>query len=838
MKTIEKLLISFIEDPENYNNNFQLAQHYDNIDQTAAAVSYYLRAAERSTNVSDQYYCLIKSGICFMRQGCRNFTVQGIFQQAVAIMPSRPEVYYLLSRVYNEQQKYHDAYMIASMGEKVAENSKECPDLEYPGRYAILYEKAISSYEVGLCDDSRELLTELKNNGYNTEVVTEKLNEMNHNAKGLHDVYIPERYQQFSWFNFHDLKNEQQSEIFIDDSYQKYVQVEEGDLVVDVGAGIGAFAFKVKEKNPKKVYCFEPDISKYQALVGTEYGDNIECINYLPSVKLFSEIVTKKFQHIDFLKLDCGGGEYDILSQENLPWVIENVKKISGKFNLGTPELNKKFVDFKNTYLKRFTDFQVYSLDGVDIKGSLLGDDGGEWFLSYYHRIFVHINNPSKFNGMKNTTAVWHDPIPYTKEKYDNLRYKFSGSEDLDHNYAQAYQDLFVLSMLDGKRGGCFLEIGGARPYFGNNTALLEESFNWTGVSIEYNQQFAQEYTEARKNTTMLCTDATAVDYDNILSSAYLDNVIDYLQLDIDPPDKTYEVLLKIPFDKYKFKTITYEHDYYSDSSKSYRDKSREYLESKGYVLVVDNISPDENSPFEDWWVHPDFINPYIMDKMKMVDGKTKYVEDYMFPGKSTATENDIFRLAVKSDTVWVVDNFYENPDAVRKFALEQDYHIGGIGRGYIGNRTHQQFLFPGLKERFEQIMGKKITKWKEHGMNGRFQYCWSGQPLVYHCDSQKWGGVLYLTPGAPFECGTTLHAHKKTRARNYNEDGWDASWSPDIPGDPHLDGTPFEPVDVLGNVYNRLIIFDASSIHSASEYFGTVKENCRLWQMFFFDAD
>ena len=46
--------------------------------------------------------------------------------------------------------KYHDAYMIASMGEKVAENSKECSDLEYPGHYAILYEKAISSYEVEL----------------------------------------------------------------------------------------------------------------------------------------------------------------------------------------------------------------------------------------------------------------------------------------------------------------------------------------------------------------------------------------------------------------------------------------------------------------------------------------------------------------------------------------------------------------------------------------------------------------------------------------------------------------------------------------------------------------
>ena len=133
--------------------------------------------------------------------------------------------------------------------------------------------------------------------------------------------------------------------------------------------------------------------------------------------------------------------------------------------------------------------------------------------------------------------------------------------------------------------------------------------------------------------------------------------------------------------------------------------------------------------------------------------------------------------------------------------------------------------------------MGRKISAWQEHGMNGRFQIAWSGEPLVYHCDSQKWGGMLYLTPNAPYQCGTTLYAHKQTRARTYYEEGWDAAWS-NIPGECHLDGTPWEPVDVLGNVYNRLVIFDASCIHSASEYFGTTKENARLWQMFFFDTE
>ena len=48
--------------------------------------------------------------------------------------------------------------------------------------------------------------------------------------------------------------------------------------------------------------------------------------------------------------------------------------------------------------------------------------------------------------------------------------------------------------------------------------------------------------------------------------------------------------------------------------------------------------------------------------------------------------------------------------------------------------------------------------------------------------------------------------------------------------------GFNLEVVDVAGNVYNRLVLFSGGNIHAASEYFGDCLENCRLWQMFFFD--
>ena len=213
----------------------------------------------------------------------------------------------------------------------------------------------------------------------------------------------------------------------------------------------------------------------------------------------------------------------------------------------------------------------------------------------------------------------------------------------------------------------------------------------------------------------------------------------------------------------------------------------------------------------------------------------TPKIDEYFLDQNNNV--NNFYICSTRSQpTAIIVDNFYEYPDDIRNFALNQEFIDGGFGRGFIGKRSANQYLFDGLKERFEGILGQKIKNWQTQPMNGRFQITYAGQPLVYHCDSQKWAGMIFLTPNPPFECGTTLYAHKKTRARSYNEPGWDYSWKDTHLGDLHLDGTFFEPVDVLGNVYNRLVIFDGSNIHSASKYFGQIDSNARLWHMFFFD--
>lgn len=196
-----------------------------------------------------------------------------------------------------------------------------------------------------------------------------------------------------------------------------------------------------------------------------------------------------------------------------------------------------------------------------------------------------------------------------------------------------------------------------------------------------------------------------------------------------------------------------------------------------------------------------------------------------------------------QSKRFFCVDNFYEDPYSVRQLALSAEYFEG---EGAVGSRTRKQFLFEGVKEKFEEIMGKKILDntpngmgWFDGGINGRFQTCKAGTPLVYHCDSQMWAGMIYLTPDAPPQCGTTFFKHRKTGIRHNFEIDWESGQGLEVFNQKtFLDGTPYEMVDKIGNVFNRLVIFDGGLIHSASEYFGWDLESSRLFHMFFFNTE
>lgn len=190
-------------------------------------------------------------------------------------------------------------------------------------------------------------------------------------------------------------------------------------------------------------------------------------------------------------------------------------------------------------------------------------------------------------------------------------------------------------------------------------------------------------------------------------------------------------------------------------------------------------------------------------------------------------------RKSIVPDIV-VVDNFYENPYEVRDIALAQSFDPDL--RYHKGKRTQKRFLPQGIKQTFEALLGTRITNWANYEYNGVFQYCTAEDALVYHCDVQRYAGAIYLTPDAPLSTGTSMYRSREypdvykinTKDDNYK----------DVFKGGYYDKTKFEKIDDIGNVFNRLVLWNAQYIHSASEYFGQTKEDSRLFHLFFFDIE
>jgi len=194
----------------------------------------------------------------------------------------------------------------------------------------------------------------------------------------------------------------------------------------------------------------------------------------------------------------------------------------------------------------------------------------------------------------------------YFKSDYENLRFKFFESEKIENNYSQSMQDMFVLSMLNGKKKGTYVEIGADKPRVINNSYLLESQYNWKGVSFEIESNKVEYFNTIRKNKC-ICADATKYDYKFLFDERKYPKQIDYLQVDCDPPQITLECLKNLPLEDYRFSVITFETDLYA-GGQEVQEEQEEILVKLGYQRIVKNVQ-NEGNPYEDWWIDP-FIVP------------------------------------------------------------------------------------------------------------------------------------------------------------------------------------------------------------------------------------
>ncbi|MBL6911132.1 MAG: hypothetical protein ISR34_12010 [Pirellulales bacterium] len=249
--------------------------------------------------------------------------------------------------------------------------------------------------------------------------------------------------------------------------------------------------------------------------------------------------------------------------------------------------------------------------------------DGKQLFFNLKHKrnlrpdLLEKVNLALKWN-------FYPDVIPYEASDIERFKFSFDGIEEIKNNYSKHFQDMFVLSAFRGKRNGSYLEIGSGDPHVHNNTALLEEQFGWKGISIDNSEALCYEFKQARRNT-VICADATDIDYTDLFQKHCVDNKIDYLQIDCD--ELSISVLELIPLKTFKFGVITFEHDSYRLGTDK-KFAAKKILEAAGYICAVPNVGFHiDGYPYEDWYYHPDVVDmPQEMKSKKDVN----FIWDYM----------------------------------------------------------------------------------------------------------------------------------------------------------------------------------------------------------------
>jgi len=207
---------------------------------------------------------------------------------------------------------------------------------------------------------------------------------------------------------------------------------------------------------------------------------------------------------------------------------------------------------------------------------------------------------------------------------------------------------------------------------------------------------------------------------------------------------------------------------------------------------------------------------------------------------------------------VFVIDNFHPKPHELREFALKQDFNVDG---NYPGHRT-RSFLkdsdYPlglvpfspppdytsTMQQKIADVLrpfAGDITWWGDEEYSGAFQYTTSRDRSWIHVDHiTSWAGVLYLTPNAPVSSGTGLFKHKLTgwTTEPYFDNGEVNQNLKDLMYLDSWDMTKWEMHTMVGNQFNRLILYRANQWHQSLDYFGNGIEDGRLFMTFFFNTE
>lgn len=197
---------------------------------------------------------------------------------------------------------------------------------------------------------------------------------------------------------------------------------------------------------------------------------------------------------------------------------------------------------------------------------------------------------------------------------------------------------------------------------------------------------------------------------------------------------------------------------------------------------------------------------------------------------------------------VTIVENFYENPDAIRTFALSQKYkfrhQIKNVNYVFPGARTKDlsvinKPLFENISKKIFSLFHNPEYDFLQMEIITSFQYVGAeyGDGIIHTDSNTIFAAVLYLTPEAPLNSGTSLFKPNATFNQNQYEQALKDNDKRFDQGKLVMDTsyhTMFDEIVRINNVYNTLILYEGRHYHAANKFFGENVKNARLAQVFF----
>ncbi|MFJ9442197.1 DUF6445 family protein [Kitasatospora sp. NPDC101235] len=222
-------------------------------------------------------------------------------------------------------------------------------------------------------------------------------------------------------------------------------------------------------------------------------------------------------------------------------------------------------------------------------------------------------------------------------------------------------------------------------------------------------------------------------------------------------------------------------------------------------------------------------------------------------PIRPTALPVLPYRKPTRGRDYWVLDNVLPDPDAVRERCLAR----GDWTEGY----PHRPETWPGMRTmpgldpeelaRVESLVRKATGAprlWVQSTPGGGtlnhncVQVVGAGESESRpHTDSRalcRYAAVLYLSPGAPKDAGTSFYRQQFPGGRL----GGNLVNAPhnnlvEALGTRHVPADHFTEDVRVPNRYNQLLLYHANLIHSATGYYGTDLAERRMTAVFFWMA-